>query len=766
MEFAKYLNVICPREAFPKLYDQIVSYNPPVFPRRQETFQEHCLRVANIYRKNNTCALLKVKVKGQPLSFWIGFLHDVGKPFTATYTFKTKGHAAVGEFIATKLFSYCDDISSELIDFCVQFIGLHMCALRTPLVTNVQVLSGIMSVLLDKNDLRILEELQNADELGRKTDFRYGKGVGYSKAATSVLQKKPQVAIFLIGPKGCGKTTVANHLVKKLSMFTIRILSYSEAMLQRFGKLGENPDDCLERLAAENFNTRREWSEILKEAEKVTETILIVEDHLSFFKPLAGFFEDWFTVCKLCLPHKFVSREGGTMLNFWADHTRWEGLKGSRIECPGDYFTDVSFGNLKNLCSAVFKYLKQVKVYEGIMTMPRLDVVWNKMQLNPKEVLGTEVKELSYVNVRNFKFYAVNGIEGGVFDNLTRHTRGTFIMEKNGKFHTIVQGSPTLRATDADDIKDRYGENRFENITFGVTKWVSGIHFNMTIVPKGNALYADCFKILHQKRNIGYLTHVGLCFVGTEDSLELNVTLKNFFFECLQYEFDDVNAPNRTEEFIRSAEVDNLLAHIISVRVTQAHENNIITLHYKGFLKDKLRLQTPHTVPALQYVGLSMYGNYLERCDYTPNCETIYLNHEDLINYLNVMKSLAHIIYVFDSNRLIDACHYSPNGNVENDAHGVEMMYRFGRYVRDRERLSDRMVLMDIRESLLLIFCSRSEWDEYNFKKSLDAVKDRYDVLCSKYSITNKFDDMLHTCLKDSVNSSEHIDDMINEFRF
>ncbi|GFR31699.1 uncharacterized protein TNCT_58611 [Trichonephila clavata] len=289
-EFKRVLSLIYPPYDFPDLYCRIFNFNWLPNPHHQECFQKHCVDVA--HRMDALCRrdhlLQEIWKEDITYAYLVGFLHDIGKPFVTRINFfgqqGFRGHAQVGARLVTLRFQ--DEIPEDVLLTMGVLIDCHMCCLRNLSFSSEHRLrvNAILHMYLPPipHLLSLLMCLHSADQSSKQPPFQVD-GSGYLYQAPFTFRKDRRVVIFLLGPMGSGKSTIARALTEKLASCGSVLHLQRDEILMTLETKGESYSSCYYRIRG-NPALKRQlqtlWQERLDSA---SADIILVDTYQTYF---------------------------------------------------------------------------------------------------------------------------------------------------------------------------------------------------------------------------------------------------------------------------------------------------------------------------------------------------------------------------------------------------------------------------------------------------------------------------------------------------
>lgn len=765
-EFNDSLEIICPSKNFPVLNKMIMDHFQEPWTHHLELFQEHCVMVAKEFAKRNTSSLLNFIFLSKPISYWIGFLHDIGKILAIDCKGRTHAHAAISEYLAKKLFKF-HGMPSEFTSFAVKFIGLHMCCARCPPSDMWFASASIIQLVTDENDRKILNELQEADVAGKKSSVEYEPGVGYNTLPKLPMQRKSQVAIFLAGPRNSGKTHVANSLLSRLRIFEPFYISRDNLLIELYGKIGESYDECWKRVYGNSalkkkWNAR--WQVELNNISRSKHRVVIIESVLFFFWSDLSVFSEWFTVTKVCVP---LALTDGGLVN-WPHKDEWYGLQPSRFEKSfGLVMSDMTFGDLKNLVSCVVNFFKQNYQHQCFDEIPRMDVICNKSlysDYRDSYLIGLQSILLKEFNIREERLILFSYIDRKkILHGITRRCRGSIVKKFGNKYMSVRESLPVMNNVDLGKLAQEYQVDKDTN--FIVTPKYDGTLFIVLLVRKVHPLY-PFFNQLKCSHNVGILVDNGILFVGTIKKLEATKIFLDHFIACGSFEFGSSHS--------MSAVIDRILT-INQNAIDGMDNDDLIAFYYEGIIvtSENIGIQIIPKKPKLQFLGYSTWNQHsigvkfhLPRPDVLE--QRHFTNAADADKYMcrayeNFLKDGENeapegfVVYAFKNKIMHDIykikmpIYFHAKNRILNELISLPK-YAIDRFFTAREMLHDFELLKIMRSELEgLIYqdglekMKKSNLNLYLYKSpTILQMNDDYAKLCSKYSVKGNFLPLLH----------------------
>ncbi|GFS47047.1 uncharacterized protein TNCV_418371 [Trichonephila clavipes] len=250
-EFERVLSLIFPPDNFPDLYWRIFNFNWLPNPCHRECFRKHCVDVGR--RMEKLCSLNNLLhdtwKEDITYAYLVGFLHDIAKPLVertdrlGQQSFR--GYAQVGACLVTLRFQ--DEITKDVLLTIGVLIDCHMCQLRNPSSSTEHRLrvNAVLHMYLPRihHIFSLLMCLHAADQSSKQLHFQ-ADGYGYLYQSPFTFRKDRRIVIYLLGPTGSGKSTIARALVEELASCGSVLHLQRDDIFMKLAEEGESYTDC------------------------------------------------------------------------------------------------------------------------------------------------------------------------------------------------------------------------------------------------------------------------------------------------------------------------------------------------------------------------------------------------------------------------------------------------------------------------------------------------------------------------------------------
>ncbi|GFQ76138.1 uncharacterized protein TNCT_244131 [Trichonephila clavata] len=525
-EFKRVLSLIYPPYDFPDLYCRIFNFNWLPNPHHQECFQKHCVDVA--HRMDALCRrdhlLQEIWKEDITYAYLVGFLHDIGKPFVTRINFfgqqGFRGHAQVGARLVTLRFQ--DEIPEDVLLTMGVLIDCHMCCLRNLSFSSEHRLrvNAILHMYLPPipHLLSLLMCLHSADQSSKQPPFQVD-GSGYLYQAPFTFRKDRRVVIFLLGPMGSGKSTIARALTEKLASCGSVLHLQRDEILMTLATKGESYSSCYYRIRG-NPALKRQlqtlWQERLDSA---SADIILVDTCQTYFWSNTIGFENCFRIGLYCVPFNLFDPEANwrnPRIEFPPE--KWSGYPSLLMEqCPWSLEVGTGLWNL--VPSLVKRYFDQLWP-ESLEHHPSLATLWNESFVSkicaqfPFKGIHIE-EEFSLMDHKVYRATYPPGMD--VTWGPTRFYRGEFLLQKENtkRVYPLRSGLPTFS-------RHQTLVSTFDHVV--VTPKFDGSLVNILFIPLQHPYYKLLQTWFYGDRN-----EFGLFLVGSKQKLVMDSHLRKKF---------------------------------------------------------------------------------------------------------------------------------------------------------------------------------------------------------------------------------------------
>ncbi|GFQ95453.1 uncharacterized protein TNCT_171622 [Trichonephila clavata] len=499
-EFERVLSLVYPPLDFPDVYSRIFDFNWLPNSYHKESFREHCVYVAHcmekLCRRDNL--LQEIWKEGISYAYLVGFLHDIGKPFVEYLnSFKNQnftGHAQIGARMVTLRFQ--DEIPEDILLTMGVLIDCHMCCLRNFMYSLEHRLrvNAVLHMYLPRipNIFNLLMCLHSADESSKLYPYTIG-GFGYLYQSPFSFRKDRRIIIYLIGPSGSGKSSIAQTLTEKLASFG------SVLHMQR--------DDIVMKLA--------------KEGESYSEYIILVDTCQTYYWYHTIGFDNCFRIGVFCVPFNLFDRKvHGKSPCVEFPPKKWSGYPNLLTE-SNRWSLEVGTG-LWNLVPSIVKRYFDQSWPESLDDSPSLATLWNKYSF-PAISAQFSFNRINFNKEYLFKDYIVyRATYSPGFDvtwGPTRFYRGEFLLinAHTKIMQTLRTGLPTFNKTFL---------TTFDSVV--VTPKFDGSLVNILFIPFKHPYY----KLL----NLLFVANInkfGFFLVGSKQKLVMDDRLRKKFISVI-----------------------------------------------------------------------------------------------------------------------------------------------------------------------------------------------------------------------------------------
>ncbi|GFX57398.1 uncharacterized protein TNCV_3138171 [Trichonephila clavipes] len=387
-EFERVLSLIFPPDNFPDLYWKIFNFNWLSNPYHLECFRKHCVDTGHsmqeLCRLNNF--LQEIWKEDITCAYLVGFLHDIAKPLVERTNGlgqqSFRGHAQVGARLVTLRFQ--DEIPKDVLLTMGVLIDCHMCCLRNLSSSTEHCLrvNAVLHMYLPHipHIFSLLMCLHAADQLSKQPPFQ-ADGYGYLYQSPFTFRKDRRVVIFLLGPTGSGKSTIARALAEDLASCGSVLHLQRDGILMKLAQEGESYTDCYNRIQ-NTPGLKRQLQTLWKEClDSASADIILVDTCQTYYWSHTIEFINCFRIGVYCVPFNLIDT-----FAHWRNPriefppTKWSGYPTLLTEqCP--WQLDVGTGLWNLVPSIVQRYFNQ-SWPESLDNHPSLATLWNESNLS------------------------------------------------------------------------------------------------------------------------------------------------------------------------------------------------------------------------------------------------------------------------------------------------------------------------------------------------------------------------------------------------
>ncbi|GFY06399.1 uncharacterized protein TNCV_3651861 [Trichonephila clavipes] len=430
-----------------------------------------------IWKEDITCAYL------------VGFLHDIAKPLVERTNGlgqqSFRGHAQVGARLVTLRFQ--DEIPKDVLLTMGVLIDCHMCCLRNLSSSTEHCLrvNAVLHMYLPHipHIFSLLMCLHAADQLSKQPPFQ-ADGYGYLYQSPFTFRKDRRVVIFLLGPTGSGKSTIARALAEDLASCGSVLHLQRDDILMKLAQEGESYTDCYNRIQ-NTPGLKRQLQTLWKEClDSASADIILVDTCQTYYWSHTIEFINCFRIGVYCVPFNLIDT-----FAHWRNPriefppTKWSGYPTLLTEqCP--WQLDVGTGLWNLVPSIVQRYFNQ-SWPESLDNHPSLATLWNESNLSNicaqfphKGIHFKKEYALKDYDVYQATYTPLSDVTWGP----TRFYRGEFLlMNKNTKrLSPLRSGLPTF-------TRHQTSLPTFESVV--VTPKFDGRLVNILFVPLHHPYY-------------------------------------------------------------------------------------------------------------------------------------------------------------------------------------------------------------------------------------------------------------------------------------
>ncbi|GFX86984.1 uncharacterized protein TNCV_2868101, partial [Trichonephila clavipes] len=421
-----------PPDNFPDLYWRIFNFNWLPNPHHQEYFRKHCVDVGRCMEKLCSLDNLLQDTWKEDITYayLVGFLHDIAKPLLertdglGQQSFR--GHAQVGARLVTLRFQ--DEILKDVLLTMGVLIDCHMCQLRNLSSSTEHRLrvNAVLHMYLPRirHIFSLLMCLNAADQSSKQPPFQ-ADGYGYLNQSPFTFRKDRRVVIYLLGPTGSGKSTIARALVEELANCGSVLHLQRDDILMKLAQEGESYTNCYNRIQNTPVDTCQTyyWSHTIE-------------------------FVNCLRIGVYCVPFNLIDPYAhwrNPRIEF--PPTKWSGYPTLLTEkCP--WQLDVGTG-LWNLVPSIVKRYFNQSWPESLDDHPSLATLWNESSLSkicaqfpPKGIHFKKEYALKDYDVYQATYKPLSDVTWGP----TRFYRGEFFLmnENTKRLSPLRSGLPTF----------------------------------------------------------------------------------------------------------------------------------------------------------------------------------------------------------------------------------------------------------------------------------------------------------------------------------
>ncbi|GFX02778.1 uncharacterized protein TNCV_4437601 [Trichonephila clavipes] len=525
-EFERVLSLIFPPDNFPDLYWRIFNFNWLPNPYHQECFRKHCVDVGR--RMEKLCSLdnlLQDTWKEDiTYAYLVGFLHDIAKPLVertdglGQQSFR--GHAQVGARLVTLRFQ--DEIPKDVLLTMGVLIDCHMCQLRNLSSSTEHRLrvNAVLHMYLPRirHIFSLLMCLNAADQSSKQPPFQ-ADGYGYLNQSPFTFRKDRRVVIYLLGPTGSGKSTIARALVEELANCGSVLHLQRDDILMKLAQEGESYTNCYNRIQ-NTPGLKRQLQTLWKEClDSASADIILVDTCQTYYWSHTIEFVNCLRIGVYCVPFNLIDPYAhwrNPRIEF--PPTKWSGYPTLLTEkCP--WQLDVGTG-LWNLVPSIVKRYFNQSWPESLDDHPSLATLWNESSLSkicaqfpPKGIHFKKEYALKDYDVYQATYKPLSDVTWGP----TRFYRGEFFLmnENTKRLSPLRSGLPTF-------TRHQTFLPTFESVV--VTPKFDGRLVNILFVPLHHPYYHLLPTWFVEDRN-----EFGLFLVGSKQKLFMDIHLRKKF---------------------------------------------------------------------------------------------------------------------------------------------------------------------------------------------------------------------------------------------